>query len=217
VPAPPAPAGSVPVAISGTFAYFQASNSIVRARFANVVPASRTSGGFAGGAGTRLKAAQARPQPLYATFDVQQEGQSIRIVDFDGSVYNGKVLLGEPTTVSRTMKETKQLSDQQGVINQKTKISFTASGTNRTLRKAILIDGAITAGAKPQTKAEASAGRKSSLPRSYATGGGSEKLPSALSNEALAETDEFVLGDLEAVIHVDRTNETRVQATRVSQ
>ena len=213
--APPAPAAPEPARLPAYSYYFQATNSFARARFANVVPANRTSGGKISGTFAKTTPAQT-PQPLYATFDVQQEGQRIRIVDFDGSIYDGRVILTEPTTTrSRTAKEAKQVFYEQRAIDGKPTISFTASGTNRTLRKSVLIKGAMTAAAKQRPKPGASADSKSVADR-YSAADDAARFAWAASNDALAETNAFVPGDLDAMVQIDRSAETRVQATRVS-
>jgi hypothetical protein len=153
---------------------------------------------------------KAAGEPLSSTFDVQQDGQQIRIVDSDGSIYEGAVLLAPQPIRARPVSEAQQKRESGLISGDQGQIVFKASGTNRSSRKLVLINGTLTAAGENQSKAEASKDAKS-----VETG-------FALERERVSPTplqsrpEGFVAQTFDAIVRVDQTNETRVQATRVA-
>lgn len=95
--------------------------------------------------------------PVLANFRVQQNGDSLRIVDQDGSVYDGSLQIDEGFALrSRTINEDK--INEQNAVHQAAgghvtpekpqpiqHYLFTVSGTNRTLKQNVIFMGTFTA------------------------------------------------------------------------
>ena len=104
------------------------------------------------------------------TFFVEQTGENVRVVDGDGSVYEGKIVTGdtagtkeiEELTVLRTTgrqddSRLRSLAEQEvrqqqaqttfnyQIVNGQTSTvwNFRASGTNRTLKQSVTIDAVV--------------------------------------------------------------------------
>jgi hypothetical protein len=103
----------------------------------------------------------ARQQPngaattVLATFEIEQAGQRLRVVDADGSVYDGE-LLGNvvagagarPVTVLReTVEKNQKLGDTVAPAAETAAApapwNFRVSGTNRTLQQPVVLEGVL--------------------------------------------------------------------------
>lgn len=166
----------VPAASAADFAQLNAvelqqqlNNATGRSRFAQVPGANRPSLG---------KALPSPEATVLTTFLVEQTGDQVRVVDGDGSVYEGKVVAGdaagakelEDLTSSRTggrQDESRRRSlagqevrQQQAqtrfnyqIVNRQTSTvwNFRASGTNRTLKQPVTIDAVVYESLMPVT------------------------------------------------------------------
>jgi len=123
-------------------------------RFAQVTPEAKAKRGFAD------KASPA--QPVLASFQVEQSGPELRIVDRDGSVYSGFVRIadgverlrsvnGEKPAAARAWKalaakselQSAAAPDASGPAGQS--YFFRVAGTNRTLHKQVVFTGNLMA------------------------------------------------------------------------
>ena len=129
-------------------------NATARSRFANVQSLGRQN---------LSKATTAYDSTVLANFVVEQDGEQLRVVDADGSVYDGRVLFGEPTAagVETQLKEAAEMrrdaakpalaqagKDQraQQPLNGPVAAAswnFRVSGTNRTLQQPVIVDGIL--------------------------------------------------------------------------
>jgi hypothetical protein len=178
---------------AATYNYFAEGNRVRRAQFSNAIaqaPAAATARLYG--------AAVTANMPLSSTFDVQQDGSRIQIVDSDGSVYQGAVVAATDPLKTSPVRARKPAPAAEPVSGGgvQGRTSFTASGTNRTLQKLVVIRGQFIDGAKEQLKAESAPAEKPT---------DSQIAPTAWLPEKF-----------EATIRVERANESRVQATRVS-
>lgn len=141
-------------------------NTTGRSRFAQVQSASQPV----------LGKTPANPEPAVLTsFFVEQNGDQVRVVDGDGSIYEGRVLDGETdptkaiddlTAASRAVRlddaqagrkpvgqqvrqqQAQRSNDYQESKSQSGSVwSFRASGTNRTLKQPVTIDAVVYEGA----------------------------------------------------------------------
>ena len=130
-------------------------NSVTaRSRFANVQPVSRQS---------LSKATTAYDNTVLANFVVEQDGEQLRVVDADGSVYDGKVLFSEAATagfeaqlkvaadVRRDADKPALAQSDKDLLAQQPQAgpvaaaawNFRVSGTNRTLQQPVVVDGIL--------------------------------------------------------------------------
>ena len=122
--------------------------------FARVAPESKTKATLAD------KAAPAHP--VLASFQVEQAGRTLRIVDEDGSVYSGSVRLAAPARRQRAAKAegaaaTRAPQTPGAVLEERPAASFDSdqptqrsyffrvTGTNRSLNKKVVFTGNLTA------------------------------------------------------------------------
>ncbi len=118
---------------------------------------------------------------VLVSFDLEQTGEQLRVVDGDGSIYDGRVLVGAPaeagmvrelelslTTAARSEAAKKPDSKMQSagkderVAGSNASASarrFRVSGTNRTLRLPVVLEGVLFTPAEQQSLPMASAGR----------------------------------------------------------
>lgn len=105
----------------------------------------------------------AQPQqtaaPVLAEFDFEQAGNRVRVVDADGSVYDGLIedaAKADDNTKERSRRDTaqtvelrkaaiKQAAAPEGTPADSPAWNFRASGTNRTLQQAVTINGVFYA------------------------------------------------------------------------
>ena len=128
-----------------------------RSRFANVQQTGRPQLG---------KGVSAADTTVLANFVVEQSGEQLRVVDADGSVYNGRVLTGDPTVVADletalNLNQDARRNDRQSGLAKSAKDAkaqaqsnsadspaapawnFRVSGTNRTLRQPVIVEGVL--------------------------------------------------------------------------
>jgi len=132
----------------------QSYNATARSRFANVQPVSRQN---------LSKATTAYDNTVLANFVIEQDGEQLRVVDADGSVYDGKVLLAEPAAAEskpqlKVAAESRRDAakplqapagkDQRAPLLEDGPVAaaawnFRVSGTNRTLQQPVIVDGIL--------------------------------------------------------------------------
>src|SRR5262249_21977355 len=105
----------------------------------------------------RNATASAKVAPVLANFQVQQKGNTISVVDGDGSVYNGYVLAGDATVQNEPIAGQKlyspratppppQLQEKAMQINKNAdqsaqNYSFRVTGMNRSLNQNVVFTG----------------------------------------------------------------------------
>lgn len=134
--------------------YFQNANILPAARYVQV----RQAGGIAGPTNP--------PQPVLTSFEFEKTGDQVRIVDADGSVYQGRVLSSTDTYLGAKL-ERAPMKDQAGKTvgelqhaadtPQAQQVLFHASGTNRSLRKLVNIQASFAPPAPAQQPSSAAA------------------------------------------------------------
>lgn len=107
---------------------------------------------------TRARAAE-KPDPkssdqaaILATFDFYQTGNSIRIVDADGSVYEGPVIAGEVLELDKAKSLRSEPAKELDALAQNgPSVRFRVSGTNRTVNQLVILNGSFqpSAGTAP--------------------------------------------------------------------
>jgi len=111
--------------------------------------------------------------PPLSSFDVEQSGERIRIFDADGSVYEGQLItdaesaprLAGGSIVDKAKRELKDVADERLQAAQKAvqlreefverDRSFQATGTNRSLNRAVVINGTLISAASADPKVQA--------------------------------------------------------------
>jgi len=112
--------------------------------------------------------AQAAPVPL-ASFDLEQNGDRVRIYDADGSVYDGLITASTDSTVrlrapvpepvkgdreARDLEDAQKLKKQTELLGEAEstpQTNFRASGTNRSLNQLVVIQGSLVGKPSMQT------------------------------------------------------------------
>lgn len=104
--------------------------------------------------------AGAAAAPVLAEFDFEQTGNRVRVVDADGSVYDGQIIedavkaddnskerarRDAAKTVELRKAATKQTATDEGAAADSSGWNFRASGTNRTLQQPVTINGVLFA------------------------------------------------------------------------
>ncbi|HTL59648.1 MAG TPA: hypothetical protein VL361_28515 [Candidatus Limnocylindrales bacterium] len=84
------------------------------------------------------------PQPILASFQWEQSGSAIRVVDQDGSVYSGSLQMA-PRQLSR-VEQRRSLSPQKRAADASAnstapEVFFQVSGTNRSLQRLVVFNG----------------------------------------------------------------------------
>jgi prepilin-type processing-associated H-X9-DG protein len=138
--------------------------------------------------------APAKAVPVLVNFQVQQNGSAIRVVDADGSVYDGSLLPesavaqnepapaatpAPPATVPAQVERAKTIASRNE-SQMAQNYFFRVSGTNRTLQQNVVFAGNLLAIASSTTNLPQSPGVNGSL---GAGGGGGGQLQSALTNQ----------------------------------
>jgi hypothetical protein len=110
-----------------------------------------------------------RVEPLASVFDVEQTDSQIKIIDSDGSIYTGTVL------VSSTDEKQQAGTDQdfykykeanlKAVAQPTAPVTFTASGTNQRLGKIVVINATLLSSEPPAVAYNGVAGDKAPLSR----------------------------------------------------
>lgn len=116
-------------------------------RFSNRAPARPS-------ATIRRAKAAASDAPVLASFQIEQTGDTLRIVDKDGSVYVGTLLNATPAGSEMQfapqplqLAETRSKAAQEGVANlaqAAQNYAFEVVGTNRTLKQKVVFRGTVT-------------------------------------------------------------------------
>jgi len=133
-------------------------------QLAKAPAAPALAGGKAGASGVqhlfKNTAAPAQAAPVLANFQVQQNGNAIRVVDADGSVYDGSLLpestvaQNEPAPVVAAMPA--QVAPAQKIASRDESptpqnYSFRVTGTNRTLNQNVVFAGNLQVTANATT------------------------------------------------------------------
>jgi len=230
---------SQPAPEAWSYGYFESvqNGPVVSARFANVNQQTKSlvedkTEALAKKSEQWGEGAQARP--LSATFNVQQNGGRIRIVDFDGSIYDGRVLQRANAVDTEKQKAARQLGvlreseklAELGDNIEQSQVAFTVSGTNRTLKKLIVVNGTLL-GDAPQAGGIAGKERayRGLIERAQA---GTELRAAvqppknALGAKGVAPTNQlpvqvWTANLIKGSVRFDSTNELKIEARRVSQ
>lgn len=209
-----------------TRAYFADSRQIGPVRFRSAPLALRP--------GRRFEEAQAKKAeaisqagPLASTFDFQQSGETIRLVDADGSVYDGRLLPGPAAASSPASRV--ELDDFQSSAGSKLKqsgplstgqtgVTFTASGTNLSLGKLVVIRGDLI-GESTSAKVTATTPEKVNTGRAAGVFDTPVLRPAGAGLGGMTPrftTTPFVPSKIQGTLRVDRTNEFPIDATRMA-
>jgi hypothetical protein len=95
--------------------------------------------------------------PVLETFQLEQTGNQLRVIDSDGSSYNGSIQFATTDSLNDAGAETKKAADfknaavdrqavgQKGLEAQTAQnFFFSVAGTNRTLKRAVAFTGNLT-------------------------------------------------------------------------
>lgn len=121
-----------------------------RQRFAQVPSAGQS---------TAFKKISTPDTKILSNFEVQRDGGQVRVVDADGSVYDGQVV-ADTSTLAVSVDDTRQMSRRTETRQQQPAASqqggaynvnapnwaFRVSGTNRTLRQPVSLEGVMQVG-----------------------------------------------------------------------
>ncbi len=147
----PAPTDTDSYANRGAAPGQAAQNGVYRQRFAQVPLAGQV---------TVFKKVAPTEGKILANFEVQRSGEQVRVVDADGSVYDGQVVVDDavgasvPPIAADQVRQQVRRSDmrqpQTPAIQQATTSgtdgpnwAFRVSGTNRTLRQPVSLEGVM--------------------------------------------------------------------------
>jgi len=88
------------------------------------------------------------PSPVLASFRVEQNGNDMKVVDADGSVYTGSVQLAQqeihPVASAATLKSapaTGKIADSYALVPASQNYFFRVAGTNRNLKQNVIFSG----------------------------------------------------------------------------
>ena len=101
--------------------------------------------------GVTLNAEPSRQStPVLASFQIQQNGNGIRIVDGDGSVYSGSIELSKPVREERlyladNLTSATKSAVQEHYLYLPQRYRIQVHGTNQTLRQNVTFDGVLIA------------------------------------------------------------------------
>jgi hypothetical protein len=200
------PSGGVNLAAQSQVMRFQAAapaDSEYRDRFRRTDSRSQTAG-------------------LMENFELQQVGNQVRVVDQDGSVYNGVVTsqtdLGRlhGDVVSDQAKETYAEAEKQdaartlrtpAATTNRARFAFTASGTNRTLNQPVFLNGTLVSEPTVVSLDARAGGTAPSRPRAAAA----QEPRKPVSGPSTGEVLRF-----RGQLRVGPTNQMAIDALRVS-
>ena len=117
---------------------------------------------------------------VLSSFSIEQTGNAVRVVDADGSVYDGKieapVVTEFDSDLSELYTERKDQSRQEKPVALRSAIaapaeaySFRAAGSNLTLRQYVVVNGRLTAGTNTSARRGTAGAAGGSLSRSTVT------------------------------------------------
>lgn len=118
---------------------------------------------------TAKAAMESAPAGVLATFDIEQDGDRVRVIDSDGSVYSGRFVTGveigqarfaeigealnrpvpagtEPSRQASTAEGARRYSIVSGSSSPTTNRVFRANGTNRTYGQLVTIEASLSGG-----------------------------------------------------------------------
>ncbi|MCX6894305.1 MAG: hypothetical protein NTZ16_02100 [Verrucomicrobia bacterium] len=155
---PPAPAAPIAMtaAASGALAV---ETSVSNVRFLNNAAVAASGGRRADAVSSVLvtKAAEnvaaakaARPAAVLNSFQVEQRGDQLRIIDGDGSVYTGQLLAQAGQDKEAKLQSADRATERQvvadGFVGGMQNAPFTATGTNLSLKQNVIINAAFVNG-----------------------------------------------------------------------
>jgi type II secretory pathway pseudopilin PulG len=166
-------------------------------------------------------AATAKTPPVLASFELQQNGNAISVVDRDGSVYSGTWQLAAadmPRELDRTKESLPQTmrppqnleKDVRAAKNKPTaaqNYSFRVTGQNRTLKQNIVFVGNMVV-SNAQNNAQPPGGRN------FGGGGGGGQFQSAAANAAQQAV--FSNSRIAGTVLIDETNKIEINALPVT-
>jgi hypothetical protein len=89
---------------------------------------------------TRGRAAESLPSNVLSTFNLSRAGQNVRVIDADGSIYEGQVVGGVASAGA-----TEAFAKKSQVANQDANWAFKVAGTNHNLQQNIVFTGNVSA------------------------------------------------------------------------
>lgn len=136
----------------------------------------------------------AQAVPVLVNFQVQQNGSAVRVVDADGSVYDGSLLpesavaqnepapaatTAPPAAVPAQVERAKTIASREELQTAQNYF-FRVTGTNRTLQQNVVFAGNLVAMANAMTNLQQSSSGSGGL---GGGGGGGNQMQSALTNQ----------------------------------
>jgi len=220
-----APSGSSvsgAIAATGEFAPAAAARNLNTDKFSvaqdsAIFKSEPTENSFASGLNNSrrfVQTAKAKNQPVLQTFEVQQNGSAIAVVDRDGSVYNGTVQPAE-VAAQNDWPKVKAAADQPPLFDDATKdlpvggdkflpaqnqnFSFRVSGANRSLKQNVVFVGNVITLSNTTANGAQNVG-----------GGNNRPTPSAAANNRQQQL--FSNSRISGTVTIDRTNRMEINA-----
>jgi hypothetical protein len=135
-------------------------------------------------------AALAKTAPVLANFQVQQNGNAIRVVDADGSVYDGSLLPESAEVQNMPAPTVQQVERAQTVGSQNDSsvaqnYSFRVAGLNQTLKQNVVFTGNLLTASDATKNSPPSLGGSNGFGGNGGAGGGGAgtQMQSALANQ----------------------------------
>jgi len=162
--------------------------------------------------------------PVLASFELQQNGNLISVVDGDGSIYNGTL---QPVPTGGELSKAQPAEKQAAQLQQKNFVaansqpaaqnfSFQVSGANRSLKQNVVFSGNFL----PISNTTANVAQNFSGGLGGGGGGGGGfggGAQSKLANANVAQQQVFSNSRIEGTVTIDRTNQIEINAVPVSQ
>jgi hypothetical protein len=175
-------------------------------------------------------AAQKRTSPVLDSFEVQQNGNAIAVVDRDGSIYNGTLQPVE-LAVQEEPAKAKEVADKSAVLSDAAKKEaflagnagnvqspaqnyfFRVAGANRSLKQNVVFTGNLIAISNTTTNAATNATQKFSNQNAGARAG---QFQSANANSSQAQGLLFNNSRIAGTATIDDTNKIEINAVPVT-
>jgi hypothetical protein len=217
---------SAPSAAAGEFASAEKSRSletkkIVPAQNAAKFKAELAAGNLQAGANNsqRYRQTAAKMPPVLASFELQQNGSQISVVDRDGSIYHGslqpleladdlaKTSAAVKPGASGLLKKDSDATENGNAPSSAQNFFFRVSGANRSLKQNVVFSGNLIA----VPNATANAAQKSG---GFGGGfGGQSKLANA---NAAQQAQSFSNSRIEGTVTIGNTNRVEINAVPVN-
>ena len=165
-----------------------------------------------------VQAPMKKNPPVLVSFELQQNGNQISVVDRDGSIYNGTLQMGnEDLAKARQGEKFGAVQLQQknaGVMNTQQQTAqnyfFRVSGANRSLKQNVVFSGNLM----PISNATVNAAQNF---QNFAGGGGGAGGQSKLADASASQQQLFSNSRIEGTVTIGRTNQIEINALPVNQ